>query len=110
MALKRSTKTIQDLIKFADDKMYTSLVKIFEQDPGIFYSELTYTANRLRTRCENQFPNMLLASNLRKLLPQSGFTCLRVTTTEIGHKFRPDWAIWLSVHEYLEKHGKELGL
>ena len=110
MALERSTKTIQDLTDFANDKMCASLNKIYEQDPGMFCAEVRHTAQRFRTKCKEEFPGILLDCNQRNLLPQSGFARLSVTTTEISHAFRPDWAVWLSVNEYLYEHGEELGL
>ena len=110
MALERSTKTIQDLTDFANDKMCASLNKLGEEDPHLLCAALRELALRFKTNCKKDFPGILLECNQRNLLPQSGFARLSVTTTEISHAFRPDWAIWLSVYEYLEEHGAELGL
>ena len=110
MALERSTKTIQDLIKFADDKMRAGLDKLDKEDSRLLYAGLCELATRFRTRCEKEFPGILLDCNQHNLLPQSGFARLSVTTTEISHAFRPDWAVWLSVHEYLLVHEQDLGI
>ena len=106
MALERSTKTIQDLIKFADDKMQAGFEQLHKEDPGIFYGGVGNLAVNYKLACKKDFPGILHECNQHNLLLQSGFARLSVTTTEIGHSFRPDWAIWLSVHEYLEEHGE----
>ena len=110
MTQERSTKTINDLIRFANGKMSANLDKLREEDSEILYARLFHLAGQFKSLCTEEFPGIWLDCNRRNLLPQSGFARLAVTTTEISHAFRPDWAIWLSVHEYLEKHGKELGL
>lgn len=110
MALERSTKTIQDLIKFADDKMRASLKKIYEQDPGIFCAEVRYTAKKFKAKCKEEFPDILLECNQRNLLPKSYYSRLGVFDNAIDHKLRPDWAVWLSVYEFLLLHEKELGI
>ena len=111
MALKRSTKTIQDLIQFAKDKMRAGLDEIKQRETGIYCEELRFLAHRFHTRCIIDFPSAFEDCNQHKLLPifQGSGLLIHGSLIIYGEQ-RPDWAIWSTVHKYLEVHQKELEL
>ena len=110
MAIERSTKTLRDLIDYANGLMEAGLDRVrAEKNSGLYFNKVCTLAYSLREECLTRFP--CWCQSFDKLLPQGCVGCLCVGRSAISHGTPlPDYAVWASVDEYLGAYREELGL